>query len=237
MLRLGGDKLTDKTSKTVNNPLRENSNPVQFLRKKHQTLEELSHFFESESIFVKTKDAQKQPEINKLISEMEKAGALESLVRGVFIDTTWSPNDFLIRQLMLKQGIYSGPTALYLWELSNQYPYKVYMTFKRGYRLPTTKSLQKWTESVVVRQNTTDNLDDAVMHLDVARTNQKIRLYSRERTLVEILREPYALNNEVVNTAYRRYLDSPDGNASLLLMTAKQMGALKKVRQRLEIML
>ena len=111
------------------------------------------------------------------------------------------------------------------------------MTFKRGYRLPTTKSLHKWTENVVVRQNTTDNLDDAVMHLNVARTNQKIRLYSRERTLVEILREPYALNNEVVNTAYRRYLDSPDGNASLLLMTAKQMGALKKVRQRLEIML
>ena len=74
MLRLGGDKLTDKTSKTVNNPLRENSNPVQFLRKKRQTLEELSHFFESESIFVKTKDDQKQPEINKLISEMEKAG-------------------------------------------------------------------------------------------------------------------------------------------------------------------
>jgi len=177
-----------------------------------------------------------------LMSDQEKLYLKDLLKKGylvqesprLLIDPDWNINDFLIRQLVLNQGIYSAFTALYLWELIDDYPYQIYMTFKMGYKLP--KTYGNWVENVQPRQIDSKTLNVDVEELDVQGTNHKIKLYSKERTLVEVLREPYSLNIESVNTAFNRYLRSDEGSRSKLLEKAYQMGNLDKMQKRLELM-
>ncbi|WCG35291.1 type IV toxin-antitoxin system AbiEi family antitoxin domain-containing protein [Companilactobacillus farciminis] len=169
------------------------------------------------------------------VQSLIKSNFLEYASNDILINSDWIPNDFLLRQMILGQGIYSGPTALYLWGLSDEFPYYIYMTFKMGYRLP--KTYAKWTENVFTRQINRKNLQNFVNEISVRGTHNKIKLYSKERTLVEILREPYSLDINLVNTAYRRYLKSVNNDTNVLLKTAKSMGNFQRVLTRLELIL
>ena len=172
-------------------------------------------------------------EQQKILLSMIQSNMLTDIGRGIVIDNEWSPNDFLLRQLVLKQGIYSGNTALYLWNLSDQFPYTVDMTFKTGYKLPI--SLEKWTKNINVRQVNKSRIDLFIDQLPVPGTERKISLYSPERCLVESL---HSQSNGFGNTAvFKDYLATPAGNANKLLLVAKKLGNFKKVRQILEILL
>lgn len=169
----------------------------------------------------------------KITKSMIKQDVLDSVGRGIIIDKGWSPNDFLLRQLVLKQGIYSGNTALYLWEISDQFPYSIEMTFKTGYKLPV--SLEKWTKNVNVRQVDKSKINLFVDEMKVTGTDKTIKLYTPERCLVELFQ---GSANDFNRTAeLKNYLASPSGNANKLLMTAKELGNYKKIRHILEILL
>jgi len=203
---------------------------VEFLRKKISPMSSLISMLDSDSILdVKDLNSEQQKIINSMIQE----NLLIDIGRGIVTDSDWSPNDFLLRQLVLKQGIYSGNTALYLWELSDQFPYTVDMTFKTGYKLPA--SLSKWTNNVNVRQVSKSKVDLFVTELAVSGTNKKIKIYTPERCLIESIQSSAAILD--VNTAIKNYLSMPSGNANKLLMVAKKLGNYKKIRQILEILL
>lgn len=216
--------------------LTKNKGATNYLKHQTKLTQQLTDYFEKEAILNTAQLTHAQlKQFGATIEAMCKSGSLERIGHDLLIDVAWSPDDFLIRQLILKQGIYFGPTALYLWGLSDQYPYKFYMSFKRGYKLP--KSLTPWTQQIVVKQTNANQLNELVQEKEVAGTQYKIRLYSPERTLVDVLREPYASNIELVNTAYKRYLAQSKNNVSRLLLVAQKMNAIKRVSQRLEIML
>ncbi|MFC6176243.1 hypothetical protein ACFQAV_05295 [Companilactobacillus huachuanensis] len=204
---------------------------VDYLDYRIQIYHELKRYFENEAIINDSNIS--EIENNKVIKEMISYGVLEYIGRGILVDLAWSPNDFLLRQLVLKQGIYSGSTALYLWGLSDEYPYKSFMTFKRGYRLPST--MQEWTKGIIVKQVSNDVLNMFVEKMDVSGTQQKINIYSKERALIDVLREP--VGTDVINTAYKRYLKDSKIGVNKLMLAAKKLGALEKVRSRLEIMI
>ncbi|KRM15493.1 hypothetical protein FD31_GL001208 [Companilactobacillus nantensis DSM 16982] len=204
---------------------------VNYLNFQIKTLDNIRYYFENEAI-LKVRSIT-DIDNNKIVKEMINSGDLEYIGRGILIDTSWAQNDFLIRQLVLKTGIYSGSTALYLWGLSDEYPYQSYMTFKRGYKLPNR--LKEWTDGVVVRQSNPDILNSFVEKKSVEGTKYQIELYSKERALVDVLKE--GISSDVINTAYRRYLKSDKAGVNKLLLTAKKLGSFEKVRNRLEIMI
>lgn len=206
-----------------------NSPAISFLFQKRDSVSELIQNFNNDSILVTdglTKDQM------VLIKEMTANGSLLKITNRIFVDSEWSLNDFLLRQLVLKQGIYSGVTALYLWGLTDEFPYELSMTFRMGYRLPRTYG--RWTDNVIARQTQPSDLNKNVSLLAVDGTNYKIKLYSRERTLVDILREPYLIGDDLIEIAYKRYLDSKGADKNFLLEIAYSMGLLNKVRMRLE---
>lgn len=204
---------------------------VSYLNFRIKTLDNIRDYFENEAI-LKVRSIT-DIENNKILKEMIDSGDLEYIGRGILVDTSWAQNDFLIRQLILKTGIYSGSTALYLWGLSDEYPYQSYMNFKRGYKLPTR--FQEWTDGVVVRQNNPDILNSFVEQKSVDGTGYQIELYSKERALVDVLKE--GTSSDVINIAYRRYLKNNKAGVNKLLLTAKKLGSFEKVRNRLEIMI
>jgi len=217
--------------KENNSNIKRQHGAVNYLDYQVKIYHELKRYFENEAIINDSNIS--EIENNKVIREMISYGVLEYIGRGILVDSSWNPNDFLLRQLVLKQGIYSGSTALYLWGLSDEYPYKSFMTFKRGYRLPST--MQEWTEGIIVKQASDDVLNMFVEKMDVSGTRQKINIYSKERALIDVLREP--VGTDVINTAYRRYLKDSKVGVNKLMFTAEKLGALEKVRNRLEIMI
>lgn len=206
-----------------------------YMREQHRMSHEMLRYFREEAI-LDFKNPPKMRHVNpvlqiQLVENMVKSQVLVPYGRDIFVDSNWMPNDFLLRQLLLRQGIYSGETALYLWDLNDQFPYNIYMTFRRGYRLQ--KNIL--SENVIPRQGNTKFLNSFVEHLDVPGTQKKISLYSKERCLVETLRD--STESEIVTTAYRRYLDSSSGTVGKLLITAQKLGAYSMVRNKLEGML
>lgn len=213
------------------------SSASEYLRGRLKALQELDTYFQRDAILDCANFESQAPTIvTSLVKDMVRAKALESLGPHLVIDSGWSPNDFLMRQLLLGQGIYSGPTALYLWGLSDQYPYQVYMTFKSGYRLPQ-KLHAKWAVNVVARQVTQQKLGEFVSEIPVDGTQKQIQVYSRERTLVEVLRKPYSGDTEMINTAYKRYLKDYRSGVNQLLLVAQEFNMGERVSELLEVML
>jgi len=164
---------------------------VKYLNNQNEAIVKLKESLNSETII--RMDAMGETE-KKYLKELVKKGLLTQETPKILVDSDWNPNDFLIRQLILNQGIYSAFTALYLWELIDDFPYQIYMTFKMGYKLP--KSYGHWINNIKVKQVNKNDLDKDVEELTVQGTKHTIKLYSQERTLVEVLREPYSFNIE-----------------------------------------
>lgn len=206
-----------------------NSPAISFLYQKRDSVSDLIKNFNNDSVLV-TDGLTRDQMI--LIKEMAANSSLLKITNRIFVDSEGPLNDFLLRQLVLKQGIYSGITALYLWGLTDEFPYELSMTFRMGYRLP--KTYGRWTDNVISRQTQLSDLNKNVSFLAVDGTNYKIKLYSRERTLVDILREPYLIGDDLIDIAYKRYLNSKEADKNYLLEIAYDMGLLNKVRMRLE---
>ncbi|BDZ31424.1 hypothetical protein RA086_09410 [Lactiplantibacillus sp. WILCCON 0030] len=174
--------------------------------------------------------------VKPILNSLVRKGLLENPISNLFISSEWSPNDFLIRQLILKQGVYSGETALYLWELSDQFPYRVEMTFKRGYKLPK-RLPAKWSKNLVVRQTYGNNIEPYTRELGVSGTKYTIKLYSPERALIELLQGGNDLDMGQVSAIYKRYLNKTNKNVTKLLSIASKNGMQNQVRQLLEVLL
>ncbi|MFT8812177.1 type IV toxin-antitoxin system AbiEi family antitoxin domain-containing protein [Oenococcus sp.] len=167
---------------------------------------------------------------------MAEQGDFVNVANRIFVAKDYASNDFLIRQLLLEQGLYYGQTALYLWELSDTFPYKIQMAFRPGYHLPKRNYLE-WTQNIIVKQVREPLLSTNIEQLSLAGTRKKIHLYSPERTLVDIVRRRNEFDQETINQAYKRYLHSPKRHLNKLLAVAKQTNGEKQVRNIVKILL
>jgi len=89
----------------------------------------------------------------------------------------------------------------------------------------------------VARQVTQQKLGEFVSEIPVDGTQKQIQVYSRERTLVEVLRKPYSGDTEMINTAYKRYLKDYRSGVNQLLLVAQEFNMGERVSELLEVML
>ncbi|WP_137625435.1 type IV toxin-antitoxin system AbiEi family antitoxin domain-containing protein [Lactiplantibacillus pingfangensis] len=218
-------------------PVKSGSDLHQELQARITPLKFLEEEFERNAIIdTDLFEVQLKKAINPVLTDLVRKGLVENPVSNLFFSSEWSPNDFLLRQLILKQGVYSGETALYLWELSDQYPYRVEMTFKRGYKLPK-RLPDKWASKLVIKQTAQDTIAQSVRELAVSGTNYTIKLYSPERALVELLQGGNNMDMTHVSAVYKRYLKKSNKNVTKLLSTAYKTGKQKQVRKLIEVLL
>ncbi|MFD1126043.1 hypothetical protein ACFQ22_11840 [Lentilactobacillus raoultii] len=171
----------------------------------------------------------------ELAMEMVHMGLLENIAQRVFVTKQFPINDFLLRQLVLGQGVYTGNTALYLWHLSDAFPYTIQLAVRMGYQVPKQRYLE-WTENVQFKQVRQPRLEEDVKKIDVAKTTRKILVYSPERVLVELIKSTET-DKELLKAGIQRYLRSPQRNLNQLLMVSKRLKAEKKVQFIMETLL
>ena len=71
----------------------------------------------------------------------------------------------------------------------------------------------------------------------MSHSKHKIRVYSKEKTLCDIVKRKYVVEQEIINHAFKTYLASKDKNINKLSKVAKEMKADKQVSKILEVLL
>lgn len=158
-------------------------------------------------------------------------GRLEKSGRGVYtFPDVWDDELFSL-QNRFKRGIYSGETALFLWDLSDRTPNCYSMTFPYSYNLSNVK-----TEKIKCITNVESLYNIGVTESKIPSGNFS-KLYNCERTLCDILRKGSRTDIQIISEAFKRYAKMPEKNIPLLSKYAVIFKVEKKVRSYLEVLL
>ncbi|MBD5501364.1 MAG: transcriptional regulator [Lachnospiraceae bacterium] len=158
-------------------------------------------------------------------------GMIEKSARGVYIlPEVWDDEIFNL-QNRFKRGIYSHETALFLWDLTDRTPNRYHMTFPVNYNLTRPKE-----ENIRCVQ-----CKKALYDLGIAEVitpgGNRVRAYSVERTLCDILRPQSRVDIQIVTEAFKRYASKPDKNIPTLSEYAKILKVETRLRSYLEVLL
>jgi predicted transcriptional regulator of viral defense system len=207
---------------------------MEFFEIQKEQLKQAENLIKSDIIF--TNDDFLEKDISKdFMNELIKDGVLEEVYSGVYIRTDSYVDDFLVRQMILPKGIYSNETALYLHDLTDKFPYTVWMNFPVGFKLP--KNVPGYLQNTVVRQVSERYLNLEIIDVPVSASKHSIRVYSKEKTLCDIVKKKNVVEQEIVNKAFKCYLSSKERDIGKLMQVAKKMRAEKQVRTIVEVLL
>ncbi|OTN76335.1 hypothetical protein A5886_001412 [Enterococcus sp. 8G7_MSG3316] len=100
-----------------------------------EQLKKAENLIKSDIIFT-NEDFLKQDISKDFKNKLIKDGVFEEVYSGIYIRADSYVDDFLVRQMILPKGIFSNETALYIHDLTDKFPYTVWMNFPVGYKLP-----------------------------------------------------------------------------------------------------
>lgn len=157
-------------------------------------------------------------------------GTLEKIRPGIYLEGDNTEDTFFSLQQKYKKGIYSLETALYLWNLNDQYPFTLDMTFPHGYnnrQLELEINPHFQIKSLASQGITTTN----------SFNGNPIKLYTPERTLAEILRPINAVDIETITNAYKAWSKKKNKDINSLMEYAQKFKVTNKVTRYLEVLL
>ncbi|OTN76336.1 hypothetical protein A5886_001413 [Enterococcus sp. 8G7_MSG3316] len=76
-----------------------------------------------------------------------------------------------------------------------------------------------------------------IIDVPVSASKHAIRVYSKEKTLCDIVKKKNVVEQEVINKAFKRYLSSKERDVGKLIQVAKEMRAEKQVRTIVEVLI
>ena len=158
-------------------------------------------------------------------------GILERVARGVYtLPEVWE-DEFVNIQCRYKRGIYSLDTALFLCYLTDRTPANFHMFFPSTYNLTNPKRegiLCKGMKEPLYGLGVTDLFTPS---------GHKVKAYSAERTLCDVLNPKNHTDVQVITDAYKRYMSGKEKNIPLLSEYAAILHVEEKLRSYLEVLL
>lgn len=121
--------------------------------------------------------------------------------KGIYASPNYLEDPYYVSQLRIKKGIISLSTALYLYGFSDRVPDKIDLTVPRGYKNSALKD-----EFVLHQQD----LKFYKLGIEERKSPQDhlIKIYSLDRTMAEILRPQNHIDSEIINSAFKQYIQS-----------------------------
>lgn len=157
---------------------------------------------------------------------LTREGKIERVAQGGYITPDTFDDEMYRIQARNQRFIFSHETALSLHDLSDRDPLTWYVTVPYGYN---ASHLKKEGIDVYTVNKDLHQLGVIVTKTQFGRT---IRIYNKERTICDILKNRNNMDVAILYHAIKRYLDSLDRNISLLIRYAKKL----KIDKVLEIM-
>ncbi|WP_312653000.1 type IV toxin-antitoxin system AbiEi family antitoxin domain-containing protein [Aminipila sp.] len=158
-------------------------------------------------------------------------GLLERTGRGVYqLSGSWEDEIYNL-QVRYKRGIFSGTTALYLFDLTDGMPAKFQMTFPHNYNISTVKGQNVKCNRVIM-----DLYELGVVEVKTSAGNT-VRAYNMERTLCDILRKHNKTDIQITADAFKRYVRRKDKNITMICEYGKKLKVEEKLQTYLEVLL
>ena len=160
-----------------------------------------------------------------------KEKALDRIGWGVYVAVNFFEDDFFKTQVASKYAVYSNNTALYLHGLSNRTPIKYDITLPYNYNgsLMSNKNVNIFRVNKLV-------LNLGIIDMK-SPGGKNIRVYDKERTICDIIKNKNKIDNEIVNEAIKKYVASGSFDIYKLKKYAKLLNLENKVNKYLEVLL
>lgn len=178
-----------------------------------------------------TKEVEEQGIPRYYLTKFTRENKLERMGQGVYLTPDAFDDEMYRFQVKSQRIIFSHETSLYLHELTDRDPLECSVTIPRGYNGSNLKetgikvyTIKKELHLIGVTQSKT-------------LYGRPIKVYDKERTICDIVRNRNNMDVAILNEAIKRYLDNKDKNIPLLLRYAKQLGVQNTIRSYMEILL
>lgn len=167
------------------------------------------------------------------IQRMLNEGLIEKIKRGYYhwIDDYGKSQVVLINRLF-PDGVLCMDTALFYYKYSDRTPAEWHITIDKNtsrqrtqVEYPLIKAYR--VESEILSLGETDGKIDS----------QKVRIYDRDRTICDVLRNMNKLDKETFSKAIQWYVKDPKKNIPNLMQYAKALRVQKRVKDIIEVWL
>lgn len=178
-----------------------------------------------------TKDILEAGISKQLLSKYVKKGYIERVAQGVYLSIDALEDEMYVLQVRSRKAVFSHETALYLHDLTDRDPQQYTITLPSGYNATKFKN-----DGVYVYFIKDDLLSLGVEDGETV-FGRSIRVYNKERTVCDIVRNRNGIDPAIVNEGIKRYLSMKDKNIPKLLQYAEKFKVENIVRQYVEVLL
>lgn len=194
----------------------------------HKLLETLLR--EKEGMLL-TKDIIEAGISKQLLSKYVKKGYIERVAQGVYLSKDAFEDEMYVLQARSKKAIFSHETALYLHDLTDRDPLQYTVTLPSGYNASNFKN-----DGIYVYFIKNDLLN---LGVEYGKTpfGRNIRVYNKERTICDIVRNRNGIDSAIINEGIRRYLSEKEKDIPKLLQYAEKFRVEKIIRQYVEVLI
>jgi predicted transcriptional regulator of viral defense system len=191
--------------------------------------QKLNNLIEKNDGLILTKELEEENIPREYLSIFLEEDKLERIKRGVYTTPATFNDEMYIIQQKNSRLIYSHETALYLHELSDRDPLEYTVTVPYGYHNPYLKDEDIKIHTVKKELHLLGVMEKETIF------GRKIKVYNKERTICDILKDRNNMDISTVNEAIRKYLTGKDKKLPLLLDYGDKLKISSVLRKYLEM--
>jgi predicted transcriptional regulator of viral defense system len=165
------------------------------------------------------------------LKHLVDSGVLVRSARGVYQLAGMFDDEMYQLQTRYKKGVFSGETALFLFDLTDRTPVHFQMTFPHNYNIAALNDENVKCFRVVKKLYKLGVVDVKTP------SGNTVAAYNMERTLCDVLRKHIGIDIQIVSEAFKRYAKRKDKNIPVLSEYAKILRVEDKLRSYLEVLL
>jgi len=191
--------------------------------------QDLNNLIKKNNGLILTKELKKENIPREYLSIFLEEDKLERIKRGVYTTPDTFSDEMYIIQQKNTRLIYSHETALFLHDLSDRDPLEYTATVPYGYHNPYLKDENIKVHTVKKELHLLGIMEKETIY------GRKIRVYNKERTICDILKDRNNMDISTVNEAIRKYLTGKGKDIHLLLDYGVELKISSVLRKYLEM--
>lgn len=165
------------------------------------------------------------------IREMLESGLVEKLGHGLYALSREDVDEYYEFQQRCPMGIFSYGTAAYFWKLSDRVPNVLNCTVPRGYNT----SRLKLDTKVKYHYLPKNRYDIGIVEI-ISPQGAQIRVYDRERTICDLIRDRKKVDMQLYSNALNVYFKGREKNLRKLMKYGKLFHITEEIEKYMEVL-
>ena len=165
------------------------------------------------------------------LTKMIEKKQINRISRGYYGLVNYNVDEYYKIISMSEKAVFSMNTALYLHNLSDRTPliFDITVPYYYGGSLRKNKNVNLYFVNTSI-------LDLGRIEI-ISPFGMKIKVYDKERTICDIVKNRNHMDIEIFSKAIKKYINSDDKNLNKLMKYAKKLKIENKIREYMEVFL